>query len=119
MKSCPAFKALINVGLKTGTTEPFTYHFDTALKVCEDYCVEVGLGLTFTPTRFVYVGGGEPGVIVGLINYPRFPKEEAEIRSHAFVLAERLRVTLKQWRVSIEFPDETVMIGDQEADYAA
>jgi SAM-dependent methyltransferase len=35
--------------------------------------------VTVTPTNFIYCGGQEDGVIIGIRNYPRFPKTEDEI----------------------------------------
>lgn len=82
----------------------------TAIEVCRDYVDEVGLCVTVTPTTFVYTGDVVLGVIVGLINYPRFPSTKQEIRRHAFTLAKRLIKRLEQRGASIEFPDETVWI---------
>ncbi len=51
-------------------------------------------------------------VVVGLINYPGSPEEPMEVKSMALGLAEKLRVTCGQNRVSVVFPDETVMLGE-------
>jgi hypothetical protein len=56
--------------------------------------------------------GWEDGYIVGLINYPRFPKDQEDIRKYAFTLAKLLKDKLEQKRVSIVFPDKTVMLED-------
>ena len=47
--------------------------YPKAIKVVEKYCNEVGYCVTIKPTLYVYKGGEEHGVEVGLINYPRFP----------------------------------------------
>jgi len=53
-----------------------TTHTDTmAFDICREFCDKVRLCVTITPTKFIYVGGWEPGCIIGLINYPRFPSE--------------------------------------------
>jgi Fe-S-cluster-containing hydrogenase component 2 len=117
MKSVPTFTATIYVGFRVGrTNEPAKaiHSIDEARDVAQAYCDEVGLCVTVTPTTFVYTLGSEPGVIVGLMNYPRFPSEPAAIRAHALALAERLRVRLEQFRVSVVFPNETVMLGENE-----
>lgn len=80
--------------------------------LCEEYCDSVGLCVTFTETTFIYSGDSEPGLIIGLINYPRFPKSKNEIRRIAFDLARELQVLFCQKRVSVVFPDKTIMIGD-------
>lgn len=83
-------------------------------EVCQKYVDKMGLCVTVTPTSFVYTGGNEPGAIVGLINYPRFPKEESEIKETAIELATILKEKLSQNRVTIVCTDETIMIGDYE-----
>jgi hypothetical protein len=66
--------------------------------------------VTITPTEFVYGNGGEPGVAIGLINYPRFPSTPETIREAAMELAARLRTAMQQQRVTVVFPDNTVML---------
>jgi ferredoxin len=113
--SVPTFTATIYVGFRSVRTDAptFTLHtIDEARAICQAYCNAVGLCVTLTPTEFVYTDGGEPGVIVGLINYPRFSSTPEAIRKHALTLAERLRVGLGQWRVSVVMPGETVMLGE-------
>jgi hypothetical protein len=107
--------ATIYVGFREGRSAeaPKRVHsLDEARGVVQAYCDEVGLCVTLTPTEYVYTKGGEPGCIVGLINYPRFPSTRKQIRDHALVLGERLRVALGQFKVTVVMPDETVMLGE-------
>lgn len=83
---------------------------------CENYCDEVGFCVTVTPTRFVYTKGGEEGVIVGIINYPRFPTSRELLWRHAETLAARLRVALIQDSYTVQAPDKTVWFSYREAD---
>jgi len=76
--------------------------------VCREYCDDVGFCVTVTETVYCFTGGEQSGVIVGLINYPRFPKEPAEIWAHAEMLAAQLRERLKQDSYTIQAPDKTV-----------
>lgn len=46
-----------------------------AKQVCREFCFAVGLCVTVEPTTYIYTGGEEAGVRVGLINYPRFGVE--------------------------------------------
>jgi hypothetical protein len=78
-----------------------------AVQACREFCMTVLLCVTVTPTTFVYVGGVEEGVCVRLINYPRFPKEPAELQETATALAEFLRSALCQHSYTIEGPTET------------
>ena len=42
--------------------------YDNVIRYCVDYCTNVGLCVTVTPTNYSYRNGSENGVIVGLIN---------------------------------------------------
>lgn len=81
-----------------------------AKATCLAYCDEVGLCVTVTETVYCYTGGEEAGVIVGLINYPRFPGAPRAIWAHAEALAERLLRDLRQQSYTIQAPDRTVWI---------
>jgi len=104
------YHANIYVGLREGYDG--TRHFLAEIEdICSEYCDDVGLCVTVTLTTFIYKGGSEGGAVVGIINYPRFPKKPREIRTRAISLAEILRDRLGQIRVTVEFTDETVMLG--------
>lgn len=112
-KALKTFTATIYVGRKlhdTGEVLPEQLGRD----VCQEYVNRVGLCVTFTPTDYIYKDGGELGFFVGLIQYPRFPAPETRIREHAVELAKALKNVYRQFKVSIVFPDETVMIGEEE-----
>jgi hypothetical protein len=79
-----------------------------AERICRGYCNEIGLCVTVTPTNYIYTGGSQAGVIVGLINYPRFPEEPREIWNKAEELGKRLREGLFQESFTIQAPDKTV-----------
>jgi len=80
-------------------------------KICRK-CVQQrgGWCVTVTPTKFFYLGGEEDGAIVGIIQYPRFPISHKLLKERTIELAEILRVELGQFRVSVVFPDETIML---------
>lgn len=80
--------------------------YDCARKSCRLFC-ESGLCVTVTKTAFIYTGGEQAGVLVRLINYPRFPAGREEIIKTAFSLARRLRIDLCQDSFSIITPDKT------------
>ena len=79
-----------------------------AEKYCREHCDDIGLCVTITSTNYIYKDGSEAGVIVGLINYPRFPAEPREIWAKAETLAKKLREELGQESFSIQAPDKTV-----------
>lgn len=57
-----------------------------------DYVDRIGLCVTATRGYFRYTGGTEPGLSIGLRNYPRFPSDWEELIGHAekigFAMAE-------------------------------
>ena len=77
-----------------------------ASELCREFC-EVGLCVTVTETQFVYTGGLESGVLVRLINYPRFPASKHSITWIAALLGEHLRKGLFQDSFSIITPEKT------------
>ncbi len=77
-----------------------------AMNLCREY-VQRGLCVTVTPTEYIYTGGQQSGVIVELINYPRFPADKNEILKQAQGLAEVLRDRLFQRSYSIMTPETT------------
>jgi len=79
MKIKKTYTATIHVGLKirrTGTIQSY----NKADIICQEFVDEIGECVSFAPTNYIYTHGGEPGVIVQFIQYPRFPKEESEIK---------------------------------------
>lgn len=108
-----SFNVQIWVGLREGYTNT-VHDLDDVRTICDKYINEIGDCITITPTEFRYVGGDEQGVIVGYINYPRFPHSEEEITTRALRLAELLRDGLGQERVSVTAPDKTYMIGQKK-----
>lgn len=100
-----------------------TIHFDIfiagdhqqAKQVCREYCLEVGLCVTVEPVDYIYTGGEEAGVRVGLINYPRFPSTDEELLLRARELADRLMHRLCQHSYSIAGPDTTEWVSRRPA----
>ena len=60
------------------------------------HCYSDGLCVTVEPTTFVYTGGEESGMVIGLINYPRFPSTPGDITKRAVIIAESLIRELNQ-----------------------
>lgn len=116
MKTSATFTANIYVGLKHGYDDAKSSYrkkhtsIEEVREWVQDYCNKVKLGVTLTPTEFIYVDGNEPGVIIGLIQYPRFPQPTEFIEFNALAIARGLMKLCSQERVSIIFPDQTVML---------
>jgi hypothetical protein len=90
--------------------------YNKATRVLKNYCDEVGYCVTLKPTLYIYSGGEEHGIEVGLINYPRFPSDAATIINKAREIAEKLRVELKQESYSIQTPDDTIWVSYRKGD---
>jgi hypothetical protein len=80
---------------------------EQAKQVCRQYCFEIGLCVTVEPVTYIYTGGEEAGIRVGLINYPRFPTTKEALGEKAAVLGMELMSRLHQHSFSIVGPDET------------
>jgi hypothetical protein len=113
MNTVLTFRATIHVGFRVRNTGQ-VHRPEEARAICQRFCDEVGLCVSVTATEFIYTNGSEPGCVVGLINYPRFPATPVEIEEKALRLAELLMLGLGQWRVSVVFPDRTVMLSNPE-----
>ena len=109
MKIVDTYTANIFMGLKEGY-DGKTHSYIDAEMWLQDYCDKKGFAVTLTETEFIYTGGNEPGIIVGLINYPRFPSTPEEIFNKAIEIGTALMYKFNQQRFSIVCIDKTVMI---------
>lgn len=112
--TAPTMELTIWCGLKEGYDGP-VHTVEEVEQICREYVADVPMCVTVTRTKFIYPGGEEPGVAIGLINYPRFPVYVADqLYDKAYPLAEYLKSRLGQKRVSIVTPHDTVTIGNKE-----
>jgi hypothetical protein len=112
MTKVPTYIATIYVGLKyqyDGDVMPF----EEAERVIQEWVDKIGMCVTVTRTNYIYTKGNEPGLIIGFINYPRFPSTPEEIQFKALDLAQILLKEYKQMQLSIVFPEETIMISNK------
>ena len=79
-----------------------------AKKIIRKYVWEEGLCVTITPLDYIYTGGEEAGMMVELINYPRFPAKSSKIAEIAVDLGMTLMQKLYQRSFSVMTPDDTV-----------
>lgn len=108
------FWAEIYCGLTPGydeaTNETLVGQRVLADTVCREFCDDHEIGVTVTNMTFIYPGGKEPGVIVGLFDYPRFPTGWPKVLASAKELADVLLVSLKQERLSIVCADQSYLV---------
>ena len=114
MKTVKSFNVQIWVGLRSSYSDT-VYTIADVERIVDFYIIHIADCITITPTEFRYVNGSEPGVIVGWINYPRFPRTEVDIIDRALSLAKRLKEGLNQERVSIVAPEFTYMLEDGDS----
>jgi hypothetical protein len=76
-------------------------------QVCRKYCLK-GLCVTVKPTLFIYTGGEEFGVEIGLINYPRFEDSEDNILQKTIELANQCRDEAMQHSWLIVTAEKTI-----------
>lgn len=82
--------------------------FNDAQRICRQFCFDVGYCVTVERAEYIYTGGQEAGVTVGLINYPRFPRSPEQIVDVAEQLGLKLMEGLFQHSFSIVTPVETI-----------
>ena len=123
MRITDNYEAKIWLGLREGYTSNY-YKESEVWAIVGKWCTEKKQCVTISPTKFIYVqtdetgAGMEEGVVIGFINYPRYPLSQAEIRNRARELGELLMKTFKQYRVSITFypsmPGGVMMLENEE-----
>lgn len=107
----PTVEITIHCGLYNRDTG-ITHRLEDAKKVCQQFVDEVGQCVSVTATEYIYTRGHEPGLIVGFINYPRFPSDLRTIENQAVDLATRLMLAMEQYRVSVITPERTLMLSN-------
>lgn len=85
---------------------------EQARRVCRRFAMQ-GECVQIMPCEYIYTGGLETGFSVRFINYPRFPRDAAEIEAQARSLAFQLCRELSQISFTIETPAECIYYADE------
>ena len=102
--------------VKTFTAQIYIAGYIThASQIVRRYCM-TGLCVTIEPLDYIYTGGREAGMRIGLINYPRFPSDSTKILETAIDLANVLRDELSQHSWCIVTPDQTIWDSSRKSD---
>lgn len=113
MKICDTYVVDIFVGCKN--VEKNTIHSEQEVfDICQSYCDKNNICVSVFPCHYFYLSGKEPGFMVKIINYPRFSETPKRLLGIAFDLAELLKKSLEQNRVSVVTPDKTYMLEEHE-----
>lgn len=120
-RSIPTFEAKIYVGFRKAYSQDldFVKAISTARETCAE-AVKDGWCVTLQPIEYIYTPtftlgqaepvSGEPGAVIGAINYPRFPTKPEDLKVKCIELASKLMERLEQQRVTVVFTDETVLL---------
>lgn len=116
MNTVPTWQAQIFCGLRKHYEVCLPCQsIDKVYSICRRYVhQDEGWCVTVTPTKFLYRGGDEDGVIVGVILYPRYPISHNLLKEKTIELAKMLRTELGQFRVTVVFPDETILLEGED-----
>lgn len=112
-KVCNTFIATIWCGLQE-YYNGYSFSIKEVIKICRKYTDKLGWCITVTPTYFVYKNGDEEGFSIGIINYPRFPLSQKELKKRTFELANILLKHFRQYRISIVFKDKTIILSEKK-----
>lgn len=88
--------------------------YNRARDICRNYCYKEGACVNVTKNQYIYTGGEESGVIIEIINYPRFPKSNDELDEQAYQLGLLLRSELYQDSFTVVTPTSTLWISSRE-----
>lgn len=109
IKELDAYNVDIYMGLKE--RESGMIHSVEELKDrLQEYCDIVGECVHVMECDYIYKKGREPGVKIGFIQYPRFPKSKEQMVERAKELSEGLMDLFNQLRVTIVTPSKSIMI---------
>jgi len=81
---------------------------DTVRHKCRELTFPQGLCLTIEPVDYVYAGGCEAGVRVGLIQYPPFPEHENDLMRMAESVGIAVAEASYQWSFTIVTKNDCV-----------
>lgn len=91
--------------------------YDKARDICRQYCQKVGLAVNVIANSYIYTGGEENGVIVEILNYPRFPATWDDINEKAYDLGIELRQGLCQDSFMLVTPQDTLWVTSRTEQY--
>ena len=104
----------VSASMTTIKTEPsfsvricIAGNYADAERICREFCFN-GYCVTLEVAEYIYAGGQESGVVVGLINYPRFPSNHDLITDAAKQLGMKLMEGLFQQSFCVVTPVDTI-----------
>jgi hypothetical protein len=113
MKILRSYNVQIWCGLKERDTGEI-HTIEDVRAVCDKFVNEIKDCVTISATEYRYVNGHEKGVVIGYIQYPRFPRSRKEIRKRALKLGETLMYAFNQYKVTVTTPYKSYMLENTE-----
>jgi hypothetical protein len=117
---CKTFTASVTIGLcrgysnkKLSQAEVKKALLNAQQKVNTDF--KIALSVKLTPCEILFLGQEEPSMELQFIQYPKFPREESDLKKAILALTKQMMTALEQNRVVIVFSDETIMLEQSEA----
>lgn len=86
-----------------------------AKQLLREYCLQ-GFCVSIEPVYYVYTMGEESGMVVRIINYPRFPRTQDEIKQKGVELGGLLIKGLHAGSCSVVCTDETIFLSRRDKD---
>jgi len=85
-------------------------NFQTSEMICRKLCFPKGLCVTIEPVKYIFAGGTEDGVRIGMIQYPPFPEKEKALVEKAILVGKEIAEANYQWSFSIITPTENIYL---------
>lgn len=82
--------------------------YDTCIRKCREIAYTFGFCFQVHAVDYVYTGGAEDGVMIRVINYPRFPRNEEEIKNLCIQFGSQLATEMCQKSFTIETSTDTM-----------
>jgi|AGFS01.1.fsa_nt_gi hypothetical protein len=83
-------------------------NFDVCQQECNRITYEFGFCFQVSKVEYIYTGGQESGMLIRVINYPRFPRDPEEITKLCTQFGFRLAEKLCQKSFTLETSTDTM-----------
>jgi hypothetical protein len=83
-------------------------NYNASEMACRDICFPKGLCVTIEKTKYIFGGGSEDGVRVGLIQYPPFPETIECLMQKAISVGKKIAEENKQFSFTVVTPTENI-----------
>lgn len=82
--------------------------YEDAVKEARRFAYNKGYCVQVHKCDYIYTGGMENGLLIRVIQYPRFYKEVTQIKEDFIAFSHSMGEVLYQKSFTVEFPDDTL-----------